>query len=205
LQFPLFVKPNHLGSSIGVSRADTFEELNAGLAKVFQYDDQAIIEPCLENILEINMAVLDGKPPRASLVETPIPTRGALSYEDKYMRQGSKKSGNRASGMASLSRLIDPDTLDSEIKTQVQEFGLNAFQILECSGVCRFDFMMDTKTGSVYFNEVNPIPGSFSFYLWDQLSPKILFTDLLESLIVSAKEKKTLQRSLNREFGFHAL
>lgn len=205
LQFPLFIKPNNLGSSIGIGKASTMDELLSALAQVFQYDDKALIEPCLENILEMNVAILDGNPPLVSLIEVPIASSGPLSYQDKYLRKESKTSGSQSTGMAALSRLIDPPNLDEGVKVTLRERALKAFKVLGCGGVCRFDFMMDLNKGALYFNEVNSIPGSFSFYLWDKLSPGILFTDLLERLIEKAKEKKSLQRSLNREFGFHAL
>jgi D-alanine-D-alanine ligase len=205
LQFPLFVKPNHLGSSVGISKANDISQLNAALAKVFQYDDQALVEPCLEKLLEINVAVLDGNPPIASVVEIPIATAGALSYEDKYLRGGSKSTGGQSSGMAGLSRIIDPVDLKTTIKEEVIALALHSFELLDCSGVCRFDFMYDLQKEKLYFNEVNPIPGSFSFYLWDKAKPRILYTELIDRLLTSAKERKSMQRSLNREFGFYAL
>lgn len=205
LEFPLFIKPNHLGSSIGISKANTRVELHSALAKVFLYDDQALVEPCIENITEINVAVLDGTPPVASVVEIPIASAGALSYEDKYLRGGTKSSSAQCSGMAGLCRLINPADLPKKLKDQVINDALESFQFLDCSGVCRFDFMYDCDKNQLYFNEVNPIPGSFAFYLWEKSHPKILFPELIERLIHSAVTRKSTQRSLKREFGFHAL
>lgn len=204
ISFPLFVKPNHLGSSIGISRANTKAELNQALAKVFLYDDQALIEPCLDKFFEVNVSVLDGDPPIASLVEMPIASSGALSYEDKYLR-GKTKSSGQTSGMAGLSRIIDPKDLDPLIKNKVISDALLSFEALGCSGVCRFDFMYETGKRVLYFNEVNPIPGSFAFYLWDKREPRILYTELIERLLESAKKRKEIQRSLTSNFGFHAL
>jgi D-alanine-D-alanine ligase len=203
LKYPLFIKPNHLGSSIGISIAHHEEELNKALAKVFQYDDQALVEPYLEKIIEINVAVMDDNPPRATVVEIPIAKESALTYEDKYLRGG--KKGTENGGMASLSRVIDPPDLQPAIKKSVIDQALQAFQLLDCSGICRFDFMHDLQSNRTYFNEVNPIPGSFAFYLWEKSNPRFLFTELIEKLIIRAKEKKSLQRSLKRDFGFHAL
>lgn len=205
LPYPLFVKPNHLGSSIGIAKATNGEELYTALATVFQYDDQALVEPCIESLLEINVAIMDGSPPTVSSVEIPIAIEGALSYEDKYLRGGGKATGGQTSGMAGLSRIIDPTDLDPSIKKSVINDALRSFQLLDCSGVCRFDFMFDTKQFKTYFNEVNPIPGSFSYYLWDKGDKKVLFTELIERLLQNAKKKKAMQRSLNRNFGFHAL
>ncbi len=205
LSFPLFIKPNHLGSSIGISHAKTIQELNAALAKVFQFDDEALVEPCLERFFEVNVSVLEGAPPVASLVEIPIAKSGALSYEDKYLRGGGKVSGGQSLGMAGLSRVIDPSDLDPLIREKVIRDAFSSFDVLGCAGVCRFDFMYDLEKEKLYFNEVNPIPGSFAFYLWDKARPRILYTELIDRLLSLAKERKARQRSLNTEFGFHAL
>jgi D-alanine-D-alanine ligase len=114
--FPFFVKPCHLGSSIGISRARNERELGVGLVKVFRHDSVAIVEPLLEEMFEINVSVLrmgDGTV-RASVVEVPHSDSGTLSYEEKYMRGGGKKGG-RSEGMAALIRSIDPESLDQSL------------------------------------------------------------------------------------------
>ena len=196
LSYPLFIKPNHLGSSIGIAKATDKESLDRALAKVFLYDSKAIIEPYLENLLEINVSILEGDPPRSSVVEIPIASQEALSYEDKYLRGGSKSAGGSSQGMAGLTRVIDPHDLHPDIKESVIDYALKAFVELDCSGVCRFDFMMDTSTGSLYFNEVNPIPGSLSFYLWDRAEPRLLYSELLDTLIERCGRKNSMQLSL---------
>lgn len=198
LTFPLFVKPAQLGSSIGISKALNENELRRALAQVFVYDNEALIEPCLTSLLEINVSVLEGHPPLASVVETPLSSDGALSYEDKYLR-GGKNSDNQ--GMASLQRIIDPKDLDESIKRAVQNYAIKGFSILGCLGLVRFDFMLDLKENRLYFNELNPIPGSLSFYLWEKSHPQKIYTDLLSDLISMAfkrkKETLSLKKNLN--------
>lgn len=205
LRYPLFIKPNHLGSSIGIAKATDKNSLDRALAKVFLYDSAAIIEPYLDNLLEINVSVLEGDPPRSSAVEIPIASQEALSYEDKYLKGGAKSTGGSSQGMAGLTRMIDPQDLDLKIKQGVINHALKAFKELSCSGVCRFDFMLDTSTETLYFNEANPIPGSLSFYLWDRTEPKLLYSELLDVLIERCAHKSALQRSLKKDFGFQAL
>ena len=205
LSFPLFIKPNHLGSSIGITKAVDQASLDRGLAKVFLYDSVALVEPYLGQLMEINVSVLDGEPPQASVVEIPIASAEALSYEDKYLKGGSKSSGSGSQGMAGLTRVINPQDLDSEIKDLVTAYAKTAFRALTCSGVCRFDFMYDLQNRRLYFNEVNPIPGSLAFYLWDQAEPRVLYTELLDRMIERCSTQKGVQRSLKRDFGFHAL
>lgn len=202
--FPLFIKPCHLGSSIGISIAHDIPSLNAALANVFKYDDEAIVEPCVTNILEINVAVLDGKPPIASVVEIPLSSGQALTYEDKYMRGGSKTS-DASQGMAGLTRIIDPKDLCPSIKKQVIQDSIKAFSLLRCSGTGRFDFIYDTSKEKLFFNELNPIPGSLAFYLWEKTSPVLLYTEVLERLISQAQQRKAERLALQRNVGFKAL
>ncbi len=203
-RFPLFVKPCHLGSSIGISIAHDIPSLNAALANVFRYDDEAIIEPCVTKILEINVAVLDGNPPIASVVEIPISSGQALTYEDKYMRGGSKTS-DASQGMAGLTRIIDPKDLSPDIKKQVIDDSLKSFSLLGCSGTGRFDFIYDMDQKKLYFNELNPIPGSLAFYLWEKSHPSLLYTEVLDRLISQAQQRKSQRLALQRDVGFKAL
>ena len=204
-KYPLFVKPCHLGSSIGISKVDNLRALYGALAKVFKYDDEAIIEPCITNPLEINIAVLEGAPPVASVVEIPVSSNGAaLTYEDKYLR-GGKKTSSASSGMASLTRKINPTDLDPAIKRQVTEYALKAYQLLGCRGVSRLDFMIDQTSGNLYFNELNSLPGSLAFYLWEKSSPKLLYTEVIERMLQHAFLRHGEQLSLQRDLGFKAL
>jgi D-alanine-D-alanine ligase len=204
-RFPLFVKPNSLGSSIGISPATDEKGLHAALAKAFRFDEIAIVEPYLSNLIEINVSVLDGDPPQASVVEIPLSYDGrTLTFEDKYLRGGSKTAG-KSEGMASLTRIIDPPHLDPAIKKQVSDFALKGFSLLRCSGVVRFDFMFDKDTGNLYFNELNPIPGSLSFYLWEKSSPPLLYTELINRMVETAFKRKEEQLSLHRNLGFKAI
>lgn len=203
--FPLFVKPCYLGSSIGISIANDLAELHAALAKAFRYDEEALIEPCITQLMEINIAILDGKPPRPSVVELPVASGQALTYEDKYLRGGGKKSGSDSHGMASLTRLIDPQNLEPSLKNQVINYAMQAFQILGCSGTGRFDFMVDLSTGNLYFNELNPLPGSLSFYLWEKSTPPLLYTELIETCIAQAEQRHHAKLSLQKNLGFKAI
>jgi D-alanine-D-alanine ligase len=203
-EFPLFIKPCHLGSSIGISVANDLSGLNAGLAKAFKYDHKAIVEPCVTELMEINVAVLDGEPLMASVVEIPVASSQSLTYEDKYLRGGNKSAGP-AQGMASLTRVIDPQDLDPAIKQQVQGYALKAFKALGCSGVGRFDFIYDVSKEALYFNELNPIPGSLAFYLLEKSHPPLLYTHVIDRMIERALERKIERLSLQRDIGFRAL
>ncbi len=204
--FPLFVKPLNLGSSIGVSVAEDAAGLDAGLAKVFLSDTEALIEPCITEKLEINVSVRDYPNLVASVTETPVASGTVLSYEDKYLRGGKGKKGPAESrGMASLVRVIDPPDLADSVKAQVTSYALDAYRCIGCSGVVRFDFMIDTATNNIYFNELNPLPGSLAHYLWEKSKPSILYPELLHDMVSMALLRKEQSSSLRRDTGFRAL
>lgn len=208
-RFPLFVKPCNLGSSIGVSRVPSVADLPAALTKVFKYDTTALVEPCITNLMEINCAVRevvrdDRLTVEPSVVEIPVSQSGVLSYEEKYLRDGGKKTGP-SEGMASLTRIIDPPDLDKEIKERVMEYATRSFSLLGASGVARLDFMVDLDTGALYFNEFNSLPGSLSFYLWMRCAPRVLYSDVIDGMIESALHRHAIKASLDRSIGLKAL
>ena len=203
-KLPLFVKPCNLGSSIGVSKVKDASELAPALAKVFRYDTHALVEPCVSEIMEINCSVRDYNGIHASVVEIPVSQSGVLSYEEKYLRGGGKKTG-QSEGMASLTRVIDPQDLDPEIRDTVIDLAKKSFTILGCSGVARLDFIVDLATGQLYFNELNAFPGSCSFYLWVRSQPRILYTTLIHNMIETALTHHATAASLDRNIGLKAL
>lgn len=203
---PLFVKPCNLGSSIGVSRVTQISELGPALAKVFRYDTAALVEPCVEKIMEINVSVRDYNGVQASVVEIPVSDTGVLSYEEKYLRGGGKKSAEpQSQGMASLTRVINPQDLDQSLRSQVLDYGKRAFALLGCSGVARLDFIVDLAANKLYFNELNAFPGSCAFYLWVRSEPRVLYTELVDQMIVSGLQRFGEQASLDRSIGLKAL
>lgn len=202
--FPFFVKPAHLGSSIGASRAKDEQSLKEALVNALKHDTHALIEPCITNLMEINVAVKDGDVPIASVVEIPVPSVEVLSYEDKYMRSEGKKSGG-SEGMAGLTRVIDPADLDQEMKHKVISYGLKVFSVLGCGGAPRLDFMVNVDTRELFFNEINPIPGSMAFYLWAKSKPTVTYTQLINELIDRALEVRRRRESTSRDLGFKAM
>lgn len=209
LELPLIVKPARLGSSIGITRAGTRAELDAAIEDAFRYDSKVIVEDAVSDLREINCSVL-GTPTdaTASVLEEPVPSSDekVLSFQDKYMREdegessGAKMSGPE--GMASLDRII-PAELD-EVKTaSIQEQAVRIFQLFECAGVARIDFMIDRATGTVYFNEINTIPGSFSFYLWEPSG--VPFDELMHRAIQAAQQRFAEARGRIRTYDVNLL
>ena len=210
-KFPLFIKPLNLGSSVGVSKASDSAELSVSIANALKYDVAALIEPCVTNKLEINVSVretLDGIV--TSVTEIPVASAETLSYEDKYLRGGKGKKGkgsgaSTARGMAGLIRKIDPEELAADIKATVAGLAKRSFEAIGCTGLVRFDFMMNLDSGELYLNELNPLPGSMSFYLWEKSSPVVLYTQLINDSIDVALARKQETFGIQRDLGFRAL
>jgi D-alanine-D-alanine ligase len=182
LGMPLIVKPVRLGSSIGIAKVTTRDALEAAVEDAFRYDARVLVERCVPNLREINASVLGrGAKCRVSVLEEPVAADSFLSFKDKYQR-----SAGKSSGMASLDRLI-PAPLEEEVAERIRGLAVQAFTALDSAGVARIDFLMDGKSGEVFFNEINTIPGSFSFYLWEPAG--VPFRDLLTELIDLAFER----------------
>jgi D-alanine-D-alanine ligase len=189
LRYPLFVKPANLGSSIGIGKARTRDELVEALAVAASYDRRLLVEESVEAATEINCAVLGGAgdPPQPSVCEEPLGWQELLSYEDKYLR------GGKAQGMKGATRRI-PAQIAPELAARVQELAVRAFTALDCSGVARVDFLVRPKEGAVYVNEINTLPGSLSFYLWEPSG--VPFSALIDRLIAQAFERHRRKSAL---------
>ncbi len=176
LSYPLIVKPCSLGSSIGVAKAPNKDELIEAVEVAFRYDAHLLIEEAINPLMEINCSVLGSTEEcRASVCERPLGSAEILSFQDKY------QSGDEANkGMASADRIIPAD-ISSELTEEIRELSMRIFKTFGASGVARLDFLVNANTKKVYFNEINTIPGSFSFYLWEKSD--ISFNELINELI----------------------
>jgi len=189
LGLPLIIKPVHLGSSIGINVAHTEIELQKGLLTAAFSDEELLLEPFLEGIREYNCAVRRvGDVVEVSEIEKPVSHDAILSFADKYER-GGKKVG---SGMASLSREL-PAKIPPELKQRIQDAARRAFIACRLKGMARIDFMQ-SEAGDVYLTEVNPIPGSMAFYLWEAsgIPFRTQITDLIEQAVRDAEQQADL-------------
>lgn len=207
--FPAVVKPTSLGSSIGINRVENREELEAAIEDALRYDWAVLVEECVPNLREINCSVLgDRSSHRISALEEPVAGAGFLSYDDKYRRSsGGVKGGSGVKreameGMASLDRII-PARVDESIEERIRTYSSKIFTALDCSGVVRIDYLLDDETGELYFNEINTIPGSLSFYLWDPVG--VSFPDLVSMLIEIALQRHEQQNRRVRSYSVNLL
>ena len=180
LGFPVFVKPANLGSSIGVSRADDTESLADSLELAFEYDRRVLVEKGLDKPIELNCSVMGYDDiVEASPIEMPLNNDEFLDFKDKYLASGGSK------GMASLHRVL-PAPIEDELKNVIQEMSRTIFRMLDCKGVVRIDYMFDKHSEKLYITEINTIPGSLAFYLWENAG--IPYSALIDRMINFAEK-----------------
>lgn len=195
--FPLIVKPVNLGSSIGITKVNVIEDLNAAIETAFTYSESVLIERAVQNLRELNCSVVgDYNECTASPCEEPFGSDEILSYEDKYTNSSKTK------GMASLKRRIPADIPDS-LTESVREYACRTFKAIGASGVVRIDFLMDDQSKEIFVNEINTIPGSLAFYLWEAAGVK--YTELLDKLISLAFARQRKRDNLRFEIDTNIL
>lgn len=189
LKYPLIVKPATTGSSVGIKVAENDSELIDAIDNAINYDSKIVVEEVVTNLKEVNISVLGNyEHQRVSVIEEVISGNKFLTYDEKYINgnKGKLKGGMKvpvkggSKGMASANRKIPADISDKQIK-EVEEIAIKAFRALGSSGTCRIDFLIDEKSKKVYINEINSIPGSLAFYLWDPIG--VNYSELLDDMI----------------------
>jgi D-alanine-D-alanine ligase len=184
--YPVIVKPVCLGSSIGVKRCHDRATLRQAIAAALNLDDRVLVEPALTDFIEINCAVM-GPPERASVCEQPVTHEAILSFDAKYKRGGKGvKQAKRPEGMASLDRLI-PAPIPIALGERVQNMAAQAFRAINAAGTSRIDFLYQSDREALYLNEINSIPGSLAFYLWEATG--LPFDELVDALISIALQR----------------
>jgi D-alanine-D-alanine ligase len=182
--WPVFVKPATLGSSIGIGRADGDVLLRASLDVAVSMDRRVIVEPAVLGCVEINCSVLgDDRGVRPSVLEQPVSWEEFLTYEEKYLRGGE--------GMKSADRII-PAPLPPELTERIQSIAVAAFQAIDGRGIARIDFLVRPEQGEVFLNEINTLPGSLSFYLWQETGMSA--AELVEELVRIGRDAQAEKR-----------
>lgn len=187
LGFPIFVKPAHLGSSIGITRATTELELRNALEVAAHYDNKIIIEQGVANLTEVTLPIMGNSNLRPALLERPLTqAEDFFDFETKYLHGGKKGSkGGKTSGAQGYSQL--PADLPEDLYDKAVKVGLATYRAIGCEGIARVDMLIDSESGIVYFNEVNPLPGSLYAHNWRQAG--LSSVELVEELIVLAEER----------------
>ena len=187
LDYPVFVKPANLGSSIGISMVNDEKDLVNAIDIASKYDYRIIVEKGVANSVEINCsAIMKDNEVLTSVLEEPVRWEKFLSFDDKYINANSKTKG-----MGSMGRKI-PAEVTKEQKEHIENYTKQIYKTMDCCGVVRVDYLMDESREHVYVNEINTVPGSFSFYLWEHND--LPFGKLLDVLIEEALNQAQLRK-----------
>ncbi len=192
-KMPLFVKPVHLGSSIGISKVKKISELENAIEVALHYDDKVLVEKGVENLIEVTLPIMGNEDPRPAEVERPLNKTDFFDFSDKYLSGGKKGSGAN-SQYSEIPAQIEPELIQS-----VKEIGLNSYRILGCSGIARIDFLIDSLTKNIYVNEVNTLPGSLYHHNWRKAG--VSGVELVTKLIQYAEDRFAATKALNHDFN----
>lgn len=195
ISYPMFVKPVHLGSSIGITKVDNEAELDNALEVAFHYDDIVIVEQGIANLIEVTVPVIgSGDDVEVGLVERPLfDENTTFDFETKYMQGGKKgKGGKKSGGAQGYSEL--PAQLEGDLYAQAEAMAKQVYQLIGCTGIARIDLLIDGKAQKVYFNEVNPLPGSLYAHNWRAAG--VPTVKLVRKLVADAEKRhaKTSRR-----------
>ena len=193
LKYPLFVKPVHLGSSIGITKVKKLDELANALEVAFHYDDKVLVEEGVENLIEVTLPIMGNDDLQLAAIERPLNKTEFFDFNDKYL-SGGKKTGGASSRYSELPANIDPG-----LASQVQDFGRRTYKTLGCTGTARIDFLIDSASGQVYVNEVNTLPGSLYDHNWKSVGVSNL--DLVMKLVHLAEERFASRQNITYSFN----
>lgn len=181
LGYPVIVKPANLGSSVGIGKAADRDSLIVRIDNACKFSGRIIVEHMIEHMMEINCSVLgDCDDHQSSVCEEPISKGDFLSYDEKY-------GGGSNAGMQASEKRIPAD-IPAEMSEAIRKMAGETFRVLSCHGVSRVDVMVDKDDNQIYVNEINTIPGSLSYYLWEESG--IPFTQLMDKLVGLALKRK---------------
>ena len=205
LNYPIFVKPAHLGSSIAITKTKTDTELNNALEVAARYDDKIIVEEAVPNLIEVTLPIIGNHELTPAFLEQPLLNSDEFfDFETKYMGQGGKKggkSGGAKQGAQGYSNI--PAKISDKLYKQAEAVGLGVYKALGCSGMARVDMLIDGRTGDISFNEVNPLPGSLYAHNWRLKG--ISNVELVLRMIALAEERAKERQSLSTVFSTNFL
>ncbi|HMS23853.1 MAG TPA: D-alanine--D-alanine ligase [Candidatus Saccharibacteria bacterium] len=199
LQYPLFVKPAHLGSSIGITKVDKPEDLANAIEVALHFDDRALVEEAVNNLLEVTLPIMGNENPTPALLEQPLlDSKDFFDFEKKYLgngKKGGKKMGGKqgAQGYSKIPADVSKDLYDKAVN-----LALDVYAVIGCSGIARIDMLIDSKESVVYFNEINPLPGSLYAHNWNKAG--VSNVELVDKLVQLAEARWQEKQKLSTGF-----
>lgn len=194
LKWPVFVKPVHLGSSIGIGKVKSgdIKDLENKIEVALHYDNKVLVEEGVENVTDLTCCVIGNNVLIASELQESVFNKDLFDFEDKYISGGGAQTGN------ATSNLVIPANVDKGITAAIKKTAKQVYNALGCAGIARIDFLFDKQSGKFYANEVNPLPGTLYHHLWK--ASGIELSELLEKLLGYAQESYEQKRRINLTF-----
>jgi D-alanine-D-alanine ligase len=204
LTYPLFVKPAHLGSSIGIARVTNDTELRNGLEVAAKYDDRIIVEEAVNNLIELTLPIIGNDDVTPAYLEQPlVSSEDFFDFDTKYMHGGKKSGGKTGGKLGAQGYSKIPADLPKAQYDKAEALGIAVYRALGCTGIARVDMLMDSKTNEVYFNEINPLPGSLYAHNWQQKG--VSNVELVTRLVELAENRHAARQGLNTAFSTNFL
>jgi D-alanine-D-alanine ligase len=204
LKMPLFVKPARLGSSIGITKVEHEKELVNAIEVALHYDNKVLVEEGVQNLIEVTVPIMGNEDLIPAMVEQPQSKEdGVFDFETKYMNQGKgggKKMGAK-SGAQGYSKI--PADIPADLYEQSLVVAQKVYRAVGCEGIARIDLLIDSKTKQVYFNEINPLPGSLYSHNWR--ASGVSNVDLVTRLVALAEERWRAKQELTTTFSTNFL
>ena len=203
LKYPIFVKPAHLGSSIGISRVTDDNELRNALEVAAHYDDKIIVEEAVANLIEVTLPIMGNSRPQPALLERPLTKpEDFFDFDTKYLQGGKKGKGKGGTkGAQGYSQV--PANLPDKLYAKAEAVGLEVYKAFGCTGIARVDMLIDEKTSEVYFNETNPMPGDLYAHNWNRAG--VSNVALVQKLVEFGKERFSERQALATSFSTNYL
>lgn len=207
LKYPLFVKPAHLGSSIGITRVAEPKDLANAIEVALHYDSKALVEEAVNNLVEVTLPIMGNEELTPAYLEQPLTTaEDFFDFDTKYIRGGKggkggvKTGGKGQEGAQGYSRI--PADLPADMYEKAEKVGLDAFRAIGCTGFARIDMLIDSQAKTVYVNEVNPLPGSLYAHNWRKkgVSNVALVTQLVELAVARHQKQQQLSTAFASSF-----
>ncbi len=188
----LIVKPARLGSSIGITKVHDEKELENAVEVALHYDNKVLVEECIQNLMDITCSLIGNENPRASLLQESSFEDDLFSYDEKYLNDGGAQTGK------ALKNLHIPARIDEKLTSEIQQTASKVFKELDCRGIARVDFLLDTKTKKYYVTEINPLPGTLYHHLWEKSGMPL--DKVISELISLAKENYEAKSQITLTF-----
>lgn len=203
LEYPLFVKPAHLGSSIGITRVEQRAQLMNALEVAGHYDSKVIVEQGVQNLIEVTLPIMGNADPVPALLEQPLlKAEDFFDFDTKYM-QGGKKGGKKGGKQGAQGYSKIPADLPKELYAKAERLALDTYKAVGCQGLARVDMLIDSRTEQVFFNEINPLPGDLYAHNWNRAG--VSSVDLVTRLVHYAEERFKQNQRLTTAFSTNYL